>query len=60
MLSACTWRDLDGLRESTDSKVVLEWEGSTPTVFLSDTIYDYDGIKTELDLPKWNVETIFP
>ena len=40
-------------KSSDDSKTILKWEGTTPTVFNGMTIYNHSEILTELAKPEW-------
>ncbi len=53
MLDVCMQNSTDALRNSSDGRSVLKWEGSDPAIFDAYTKYNHDEILVELEDSEW-------
>lgn len=54
MIDVCQQTSLNTLRNSTDGRSVLKWQGTDPPMFDGDTKYDHEEILVEMEKVEWN------
>lgn len=56
MVDVCQQTSLGTLRNSTDGRSVLKWQGADPPMFSGDTKYTHAEILIEVSKAVWNPE----